>query len=152
MMKLIQRYRMSFAKGNVPDPRKTEVAPLPSCTNCAYQSETTVCVYFLSSKINTIITSIHKPIIIFSRTLWYESEALWVPLSCWGINSNAVNAKDYLGPKAAVHFRLLDFFQKFESLSPVSCGSMAGVLNWMNTKDVSCKMMIIDYEAYIWTI
>jgi hypothetical protein len=67
--KLTQRYRMSFAKGNVPDPRKTEVDPLPSCTNCAYQSETTVCVYFLSSKINTIIPSIRKLIIVFNRTL-----------------------------------------------------------------------------------
>jgi hypothetical protein len=44
--KLTQRYRMSFTKGNVPDARKTEVDPLPSCTNCAYQSETTVCVTF----------------------------------------------------------------------------------------------------------
>jgi hypothetical protein len=67
--KLTQRYRMSFAKGNVPDPHKTEVDPLPSCTNCAYQSETTVCVYFLSSKINAIITSIRKLIIVFNRTL-----------------------------------------------------------------------------------
>jgi hypothetical protein len=57
--------------------------------------------------------------------------------------------KTIKAPKAAVHFGLLDFFQKFESLSQVSCGSMANVLNWMNTKDVSCKMMIIDYEAYI---
>jgi hypothetical protein len=44
--KLNQKYRMSFTKGNVPDARKTEVDPLPSCTNCAYQSETTVCVTF----------------------------------------------------------------------------------------------------------
>jgi hypothetical protein len=57
--------------------------------------------------------------------------------------------KTIKAPKAAVHFALLDFFQKFESLSQVSCGCIAGVLNWMNAKDVSCKMMIIDYEAYI---
>jgi hypothetical protein len=40
-------------------------------------------------------------------------------------------------PKTAVHFGLLDLFQKFETTSQVSCGAMARILNWLNAKDVS---------------
>jgi hypothetical protein len=37
-------------------------------------------------------------------------------------------------PRTAIHFGLLNFFQKLETASQVSSGAMAGLLNWMNTK------------------
>lgn len=53
---LLNRYFMSFSNGKNPDPRITEVYPLASCTECAYEEETSVDVYLLNSKNNTIIT------------------------------------------------------------------------------------------------
>jgi hypothetical protein len=47
--------------------------------------------------------------------------------------------KTIKAPKSAVHFGLLDFFQQLETSSQVSSGAMASLLNWMNTKDVSCR-------------
>jgi hypothetical protein len=52
-------------------------------------------------------------------------------------------------PKTAVHFGLLDLFQKFETSCQVSCGAMAGILNWLNAKDVSYKITLLDCETYI---
>lgn len=60
--------------------------------------------------------------------------------------------KTIKAPRTAVHFGLLDLFQKFETSSQVSSGAMASVLNWMNAKNVSCKLEELGYEAYILNI
>lgn len=56
--------------------------------------------------------------------------------------------KSIKAPRTAVHFGLLDFFQQLELSSQVSCGALAGVLNWMNAKDVSyIETAILDRDT-----
>lgn len=57
---LIDRYFMSFADGDRPDPRHVKTPAVLQCTTCQDIEETNVTVYFLNSKSNTIILLIQK--------------------------------------------------------------------------------------------
>jgi hypothetical protein len=67
---LMNRYFMSFSNGKIPHASTTEVSVLASCTKCAYEHESTVQVYFLNSKNNTITKLTHSNYCILIETLY----------------------------------------------------------------------------------
>jgi hypothetical protein len=67
---LMNRYFMSFSNGKIPHASTTEVSALASWTKCAYKHESTIQVYFLNSKNNTITKLTHTNYCILIETLY----------------------------------------------------------------------------------